>query len=345
MHTSHFRHRIIEFWAVGVTFFSLINFMPGVHAIPYGSGSYSGSCSYGCSASQVSPSTTTGSSTTTDTSTTPSTSITPTKSSNNTSTSDSLIASITEPSKPIDLDPYSSFASGAGQTVNIMKDSVLSFSIVVPNDSSKASTQGTKTENHTITINDVTSDSVLITIASTPQQYTLKAHESILVDVNGDSKKDLGIEVTSITPPTAGFRIWRIIPIIPLATSSQIQKSMETRNLLRVLSVILGSIIIMLMLPESFFRWLLSRFRKGDHHHHGKPGGSGSIWSGPYAPEPIHIKHSVSTQAPGNSASLTPLAINIVDFDESTNPIGEGSKDSFQVSSSNANTASSESID
>lgn len=316
MHTSHFRHRLVEFWAVGIAFFSLINFTQGADAIQYGSGNYSGTCSYGCTGTPSTSTTTdtaTGSTTTTSSSGTTSSSQ---PSTSTTATNNSLIASITEPKQPINLDPYSNFASGTGQTVNITKDSVLKFSIVVSNDSSVRSAQSTKTENHTITINEVTADRVLITIASEPQQYSLRAHQSILVDVNGDSKKDLGIEVTSITPPTASFRIWRIIPIIPTATAAQIQKTVQTRDLLRVLSVILGAIIIMLMLPNSFFGWILARFGRGDHHHHGRPGGSGPMWGGPYAPEPIHVKHHSNAQPSAHGATLAPIAINVVDNDQ-----------------------------
>jgi hypothetical protein len=48
-------------------------------------------------------------------------------------------------------------------------------------------------ENHTITFNDIYTDSLVFTIASTPRIFTVKLNESILIDVEEDGVYDLNI--------------------------------------------------------------------------------------------------------------------------------------------------------
>jgi len=48
-------------------------------------------------------------------------------------------------------------------------------------------------ENHTITFNDIYTDSLVFTIASTPRIFTVKLNESILIDVEEDGVYDLNV--------------------------------------------------------------------------------------------------------------------------------------------------------
>jgi len=48
-------------------------------------------------------------------------------------------------------------------------------------------------ENHTITFNDIYTDSLVFTIASTPRIFTVKINDSVLIDVEEDGSYDLNI--------------------------------------------------------------------------------------------------------------------------------------------------------
>ncbi len=180
----------------------------------------------------------------------------------------------------INLDSFSSFTDGTGKSTTVSEGTVFEFVFALDspdkeNPAAADSAANTITERHTITINSVTADSVVITVASSPKQFTLKLNQPLLIDVDGNGSNDIGVEVTSLTPPTAVLKIWKLtLPATTTAASTT--PVAKVRSAWVSLSLIIASMIILLLLPRKVFIKIASLWgikSKGGKGDSGKTGG------------------------------------------------------------------------
>jgi len=120
------------------------------------------------------------------------------------SNSPSSSTATTSTAPVINLDNTSSFTSStdsgnAFEADNLSAGQSLSFDL----------TDGS-TEQHTVTIDKVTADSVSLTLRSKPIRLTLLPGQTHEVDVNSDGHDDIGLELVKITPPTASIKFWKV---------------------------------------------------------------------------------------------------------------------------------------
>jgi len=82
---------------------------------------------------------------------------------------------------------------------------------------------------HTLTVNEVTATSAKVTVASTPQTFSLGIGEEKKIDINGDETYDLAVELVKITGTKANIKVEKISEII-LGKSSTDETSQTTKN-------------------------------------------------------------------------------------------------------------------
>lgn len=238
--------------SVTAAFVAGILVLPGAAlASTYGSSSYN-NCNYNGVGCTTTTTTTTTPTTTTKTSAAATTETTPATTTTTPAASGTIV----------NLDPFTAFNDGSGKVTEVTKGAVFEFSLIVDGATTQTSSSGTvtvrptqTTEKHTITLDSVTQDTVLITVASTPKQYTLRLNQPIEIDANGDGQKDIGIEVTSITPPTATLKVWKLTA--PGAIASTIKTPIvvaDQRSATASLIGILAIIGAILLLPRRAFR-------------------------------------------------------------------------------------------
>lgn len=102
----------------------------------------------------------------------------------------------------IDLKDYGTSNNKAFDLVNATVNQI--YTIKMP------TTAGT-TEVHTLLINNITATAVEITLASTPQHFTLAIGQEITADLNDDKQVDLRILLQSITGSSVDLKIWPVV--------------------------------------------------------------------------------------------------------------------------------------
>ena len=153
---------------------------PLAAALAYGQGGY-GQCQYGQNCPPASNSSSSSSSSSSSTSSGSGSTTTP-------STTDTASGS------SILLNDYDQYFTDQGKILDVTAQEVIYFNVDIPN----TDVGGVITQKHSVTIQEVGDDYVILVIASTPQTVRLTVGQTGQYDVTGDGHNDIEITLNSI---------------------------------------------------------------------------------------------------------------------------------------------------
>jgi len=157
-------------------------------------------------------------------------------------------APVTAITSPFDLDPLAAFIDGSGYVINVQANQIYHYTL----------TTSSVIELHTITISDITANSITFILASTPRTVILAPGQQVLEDVTGDNTPDVGILAQSITPPTAQLKIWEIKPatktVQTVVSSAQAVKSPSNAGFITAVIITAVAIVVLLGLVSRIWR-------------------------------------------------------------------------------------------